>query len=124
MKPTDIVDIRENGCPAAFIAVAQIRARVDLRPMKPSIAPSLNAVCWWRKPGGLAGHDSDGLDSYRLIAGGTDGLPGVYVTIDRLLAFVLQLIQRRRIPARRHHQRPEEPVPQTAPYMSQRCRRA
>lgn len=59
--------------------------------MKPSIAPSLNAVCSRRKPGvpGLA--ERDGLDSYRLIAGESDGLPGV--TIDRFgNFFVLQLL--------------------------------
>ncbi len=63
--------------------------------MKPSIAPSLNAVCSRRKPGvpgwraWLA--ERDGLDSYRLIAGESDGLPGV--TIDRFgNFFVLQLL--------------------------------
>ncbi len=48
--------------------------------MKPSIAPSLNAVCSRRKRRARLA-ERDGLDSYRLIAGESDGLPGV--TIDR-----------------------------------------
>ncbi len=59
--------------------------------MKPSIAPSLNAVCSRRKPWRARLAERDGLDSYRLIAGESDGLPGV--TIDRFgNFFVLQLL--------------------------------
>ncbi|STD19024.1 23S rRNA m(5)C1962 methyltransferase [Enterobacter asburiae] len=63
----------------------------------------------------------DGLDSYRLIAGESDGLPGV--TIDRFGNFlVLQLLERRSgIPACRADQRAANAVPGMRNLRPQRC---
>ncbi len=122
----DIVDHQGKWLArGAYSPSSQIRARVWTFDRNEAIDSAfferrLQQAQTWRA--WLA--ERDGLDSYRLIAGESDGLPGV--TIDRFgNFFVLQTAQRRRrIPARRHHQRPAEPVPGLRHLRSQRCRRA
>ncbi len=88
----DIVDHQENGWPGAYSPSSQIRARVwtfDRNEAIDSAFFERRLQQAQTRRARLA--ERDGLDSYRLIAGESDGLPGV--TIDRFgNFFVLQLL--------------------------------
>ncbi len=88
----DIVDHQGKWLArGAYSPASQIRARVwTFDPSESIDIAFLPAVCSKHK-NGVTGWQKDGLDSYRLIAGESDGLPGI--TIDRFGNFlVLQLL--------------------------------
>lgn len=89
----DIVDHQGKWLArGAYSPASQIRARVwTFDPNESIDIAFLPAVCNKRKNGVTGWRKKDGLDSYRLIAGESDGLPGI--TIDRFGNFlVLQLL--------------------------------
>lgn len=92
VKPSIFSTARASGWRAAPIRPSRRSAHASgpSRKMKRLTSISSFAACSKHKAGAI-GSRSDGLDGYRLIAGESDGLPGI--TIDRFQNFlVLQLL--------------------------------